>query len=60
VDVEKRLLEDAEPFAEEVRGIDSRKHLVEVLERLGIPPDYLTSSSPSAADSNIGCRRASV
>jgi hypothetical protein len=41
--IEEHLLADAKSFAEEVKDLDDRKLLVDVLTRLGIQPSSVAS-----------------
>ena len=51
MDVEKRLLEDAKSFAEEVeKGFDGSALMARIIEHLGITPDHLTSNDPPTKD----------
>jgi hypothetical protein len=61
VDVKKRLTEDAASFAEEVEEVDATAALVELLSRLGISPEHLTSTEPvDGRCGNIGHQPGSV
>ncbi|WP_433059229.1 hypothetical protein [Dactylosporangium sp. CS-033363] len=47
MDIEKRLFEDAESFAEEVKkGFDATALLTRIAERLGIEPEASISKIP--------------